>query len=148
MRTLWGCNDALKMLSSIHSLQDQLRDWYGRLPLEAQLIQLGTTAHVPLKTSIYYLHLLHLGAVMLIFRHCLAGVRCVEDRRRLSDEQRTLMDKTLLDGLVAAQHSARMIHMIREASDSVRHCWITMYVTAAWHTNASFAQVSIADHLR
>jgi hypothetical protein len=128
MRTLWGCNDAIKLLNSIRFLQDQLRDWYGRLPLEAQLIQLGTAAHVPLKTSIYYLHLLHLGAVMLIFRHCLAGVRGVEDRKRLSDEQRTLMDKTLHDGLVAAQHSARMIHMIREASESVRHCWITMYI--------------------
>jgi len=129
MRTLWSCSDAPNLLSSIRFLQEQLRDWYGRLPQEAQLIQLGTDVHVPLKTSIYYLHLLHLGAVMLMFRHCLAGVQSAEDRKKLSDEQRLLMDKTLHDGLIAAQHSARMIHIIRQTAQNVRHCWITMCVT-------------------
>lgn len=129
MRTLWGCKDASKMLDKIRFLSEELRDWYGRLPVEAQLIQLGTDAHVPLKTSIYYVHLLHLGAVMLIFRHCLAGVRSVEGRKRLSDEQQSLMNKTLHDGVIAAHHSARMIYMIRRAAQSIRHCWITMCVT-------------------
>lgn len=116
------------MLNSIRFLQEQLRGWYGRLPRQVQLIQLGSDTHVPLKTSIYYVHLLHLGAVMLIFRHCLAGLRSTEDRERLSTEQRLLMNETLNDGILAAQNSARMIYMIRQASQSVRHCWITMCV--------------------
>lgn len=128
MRTLLVCPDAPSMLGSIVLLQEQLREWYERLPRHAQLIQLGTDGHVPLRTSIYYVHLLHLGAVMLMFRHCLAGLQSIEDRNRLSVEQRLVMEETLNDGILAARSSAQMVHMIREASQSVRHCWVTMQV--------------------
>lgn len=126
MRTLLVCPDTPSMLGSIVHLRDQLREWYECLPPHARLIQLGTDSHIPLKTSIYYVHLLHLGAVMLMFRHCLAGLRSFEDREGLSVEQRKVMDEVLNDGILAAQSSAQMVYMIREASQSVRHCWVTM----------------------
>lgn len=126
MRTLWACSDVADLLTSIHNLQGQLREWYERLPLTVQLSQMGTDVHIPLKTSIYYVHLLHLGAVMLMFRHGLAGLQASKDRTALSVEQRILLDKTLDDGIMAAQQSVRMVHLLRESSRSVRHCWVTM----------------------
>jgi hypothetical protein len=63
---------------------------------------------------------------MLMFRHCLAGLRPFEDREGLSVEQRKVMDEALNDGILAAQSSAQVVYMIREASQSVRHCWVTM----------------------
>lgn len=129
MRTLWACPDVPHLLASICLLQEQLHGWYGRLPHQAQLVQPGTDAHVPLKTSIYYVHLLHMGATMLIYRRCLAGFASASDRRGLSNEQRRLVNDTLKDGLGAAQQSAQVLYLVRQASQSVRHCWITMYAT-------------------
>lgn len=126
MQTLCICSDVAGLLNSIQGLQDQLQDWYRRLPREAHLVQLGNDAHTPLKTSVYKLHLLHLGAVMLIFRHCLAGFQHPDDRETLSLQQKSLMNRTLGDGLLAAQQSARMADIIGQASQSTQHCWITM----------------------
>lgn len=126
MRTLCVCSDVASLLVSIQGLQWELRDWYGRLPREAHLVQLGSDDHLPLKTSVYSLHLLHLGAVMLIFRHCLAGLHHPGDREALSVQQKCLMNRTLSDGLLAAQQSARMVDIIGRASQSTQHCWITM----------------------
>lgn len=126
MRTLWSCSDVPDLLASIQNLQRQLREWYAKLPLTAQLGQIGTDAQISFKTSIFYVHLLHLGAVMLIFRHGLAGLQSPEDRTALSAEQKILFNEILDDGIVAAQQSVRMIHLLRESSQSVRHCWITM----------------------
>lgn len=128
MRTLWRCSDVASLLLAIQGLRTQLREWYGGLPVEAQLIQLGTDADLPAKTSIFYVHLLHLGAVMLIFRYCVAGLRSHEDRVRLADEQRQVVNEALGDGLLAAQHSARIVSLIRGASQRDRHCWVTMCV--------------------
>jgi hypothetical protein len=126
MRTLCVCSDVPDLLMSIQCLQGQLHDWYGRLPHEAHLVQLGSDAHLPLKTSVYSLHLLHLGAVMLIFRHCLAGLQPAGDRETLSLQQKGLMNGALSDGILAAQQSARMVGIIGQASKSPPHCWITM----------------------
>jgi hypothetical protein len=126
MRTLCVCSDVAGLLVSIQGLQGQLQDWYGRLPHEARLVQLGSDSHLPLKTSVYSLHLLHLGAVMLIFRHCLAGLRPPGDRKTLSLQQKSLMNGALSDGLVAAQQSARVVDIIGQASKSPPHCWLTM----------------------
>jgi len=127
MRTLRVCPDVAGLLISIQGLQGQLQEWYGRLPREARLVQLGSDAHSPLKTSVYKLHLLHLGAVMLIFRHCLAGLKPPGDREALSLQQEGLMNGALSDGLLAAQQSARMVGIVGQASDSPPHCWITIY---------------------
>jgi hypothetical protein len=126
MRTLSVCSNAADLLVTIQGLQWELLDWYGQLPHEAHLVQLGGDAEFPMKTPIYSLHLLHLGAVMLIFRHCLAGLRTPGDRGTLSLQQKDLMNKALSDGLLAAKQSARVVDIIGQASKSPPHCWLTM----------------------
>jgi hypothetical protein len=128
MRMLWTCSDVPALLHVIHGLQGKFGDWYEHLPDEAQLIRLGGDAQTPLQSSIYYVHLLHLGAVMLMFRHCLAGLQFSGDRESLSSEQRSTMHAALDDGLQAAQQSARMTFLTRQFSPSVRHCWTMMCV--------------------
>lgn len=130
MRMLWACSDVPGLLLSLRDLQEQLGEWYGRLPFEAQLAQLGGDSRTPIKSSIYYVHLLHLGAIMLMFRHCLAGLQFPGDRESLSAEQRSTMNAALNDGLQAAQHSARMTFLIQQVSQSLRHCWTMMYVSS------------------
>lgn len=130
MRKLSRCPDAANLLVSIQSLRNQLRDWYEALPPEAQLLQLGTDTRIPMKTSIYYVHLLHLGAVMLMFRYCVSGLKSEGSRSKLNEEERKIAGETLSDGLLAAQQSARIVSLIRDASQSVRHCWVTMYVAS------------------
>jgi len=129
MRILWACSDVAGLLHAIAGLQWRFGDWYHHLPDAAQLIRLGNDAQTPLQSSIYYVHLLHLGAVMLMFRHCLAGLQFSGDRESLSIEQRTVMHAALNDGLQAAQQSARMTYLTRRFAPSVRHCWTMMYIT-------------------
>jgi hypothetical protein len=126
MRTLCVCSDVAGLLVSIQDLQGQLQDWYSRLPNKAHLVQLGSDSHLPLKTSVYSLHLLHLGAVMLMFRHILAGLRPPGDHKTLSLQHKSLMNGALSDGLIAAQQSARIVDIIGQASKSPPHCWLTM----------------------
>jgi hypothetical protein len=128
MRMLWACSDVPGLLHSIQDLQEQLGAWYGDLPDAAQLVQLGGDAQIALKSSIYYVHLLHMGAVMLIFRHCLAGLQLSRDRETLSAEQRLVMNAALNDGLQAAQHSAQMTYLTQQISRSMRHGWTMMCV--------------------
>lgn len=129
MRMLWACSDVPDLLRSIRDLQGQLGGWYGDLPEVVQLIQLGGDAHVLLKSSIYYVHLLHMGAIMLIFRHCLAGLQLSRDREILSAEQRSVMNAALNDGLRAAQHAAQMSYLTQQVSRSMQHGWTMMCVT-------------------
>lgn len=91
---------------------------------------LGTDVELPLKISLFYVHLLHLGAVILIFRHCLAGFRSSEVRQGVSHEQHGLFNEALSDGLVAAEQSARMICLMRQAPNSVKLCSVTMCADA------------------
>jgi hypothetical protein len=126
MRMLWACSDVAELLHAISGLQGRFGDWYQNLPEAAQLIRLGDDAQTPLQSSIYYVHLLHLGAVMLMFRHCLAGLQFSGDRESLSIDQKTTMHAALNDGLQAAQQSARMTYFTQRFSPSVRHCWTMM----------------------
>lgn len=123
MRMLWTCSDVPALLRVTKDLQEKFSDWYEHLPDAAQLIRLGDNTQTPLQSSIYYVHLLHLGAVMLMFRHCLAGLQFPQDRERLSREQRSTMHAALNDGIQAAQQSARMTYLTRQFSSSVRNCW-------------------------
>jgi hypothetical protein len=113
MRVLWDCTDINHLLGSVQPLQERLRTWYGRLPHAAQLNQQSSGFYVPLKTSIYYAHLLHMGATMLIFRRCIGVLRRWEDYDSLSREHQDIINNVFLS-------------LVREASQSVRHCWITM----------------------
>ena len=127
MRMLWTCSDVPALLHVIQGLQGKFGDWYEHFPDAAQLIRLGGDTQTPLQSSIYYVHLLHLGAVMLIFRHCSAGLQFSGDRESLSSEQRSTMHAALNDGLQAAQQSAWMTYLTRQFSPSVRHFWTMMY---------------------
>lgn len=126
MRVLWDCTDVSDLLGSVQPLQERLRTWYGRLPHAAQLNQQSSGFYVSLKTSIYYAHLLHMGATMLIFRRCLGLLRRREEYDSLSSEHRDIIDGAFQNGVDAAQHTARILSLVRQASQSVRHCWITM----------------------
>jgi hypothetical protein len=129
MRMLWTCSEVPALLHVIQNLQERFGDWYEHLPDAAQLVRLGDYGQTPLQSSIYYVHLLHLGAVMLMFRHCLAGLQFFGDRESLSSAQRSTMHAALDDGLQAAQQSARMTYLTQHFSSSVRHCWTMMYVS-------------------
>ena len=121
-------SDVTTLLRVIRDLQEKFGDWYEHLPDAVQLMRLGDDTQTPLQSSIYYVHLLHLGAVMLMFRHCLAGLQFPVDRESLSSEQRSTMHAALDDGLQAAQQSARMTYLTRKFSPSVRYCWTMMCV--------------------
>lgn len=125
-RTLQLCSDPSSLLSAIRQAQDQLRAWYERLPYQRQLLMLGADVQLSLKIPIFYVHLLHLGAVILIFRYCLAGFRSSKDRQSFSHEHHDLVDEALSDGLLAAQQSARIVCLMHQASASLRNCSVTM----------------------
>lgn len=119
MRVLWNCTGISDLLASVKPLQERLRAWYGRLPHAAQLHQQSSAFHAPLKTSIYYAHLLHMGTTMLIFRRCLGVVMGMNLHDSLSSEHQEVLDVVFQDGIDAAQHTGRILSLLRRASQSV-----------------------------
>lgn len=78
------------------------------------------------KTSSYYIQLLLLGTTMLTFRRCINEFGFVDARAGLNGEEMQFLDRVLIDGLMAAQTSARILSFLRQCAQCVRHCWITM----------------------
>lgn len=126
MRVMWNCTGISDLLDLVQSLQERLHAWRGRLPHTAQLRQQSSGDYAPLKTSIYYVHLLHLGATMLIFRRSLGAVLDMTPHNNMSSKHLEVLDDVFQSGIDAAQHTARILSVVRRASQSVRHCWITM----------------------
>jgi hypothetical protein len=124
-RALWSCVQPQELIDLLYRLQERLRNSQARLPHRDQIFQFDHD-HLPLRTTIYYAHLLHMGATMLVFRRCLSVFRLSKDRAALSSEQRDVLNRTLENGLLAAQQTAQVLCIVRKASQSVRHCWITM----------------------
>jgi hypothetical protein len=57
-------------VQAIGGAEQELHDWYRQLPAEMQLIDLMEGQRLPdmARWSIFHIHLLHLGAIMLLFR--------------------------------------------------------------------------------
>ncbi|KAI1740370.1 hypothetical protein F4680DRAFT_448126 [Xylaria scruposa] len=105
-------------------IQD-LQDWYLELPPQMQLQSLWEQ-NVPLeaKRSVYHVHLLYLGANMLLFRQIVAeNVRQHINISPLRYPPSDLLSRQGPNALLAANSSARIVKLLLDENGVLGRCW-------------------------
>jgi hypothetical protein len=108
-----------------------LQAWYDSLPLMLHLGQTGQDLMpIEAKRSIFHIHVLYLGANMLIYRQ-IALQRL--QSQGMDPEHNSLLDlhegKVLQHGeraLLAATHSNRILKLSLEKCIMPKRCWLVM----------------------
>ncbi|KAK4224506.1 hypothetical protein QBC38DRAFT_423353 [Podospora fimiseda] len=133
--TVYGMNGIIK----------ELQEWHQRLPPEMQLAKIGQFDIAPgIRWSIYHIHLLYLGAYMLVYRRIAA--QCVREYREGEKFVLTNDDSTLLSlvdqGVTAARDSARILGLLHADRGIFRRCWLVIFQA---HTSCVVILHSVAQ---
>ncbi|KAK3938739.1 hypothetical protein QBC46DRAFT_439570 [Diplogelasinospora grovesii] len=102
---------------AVDSINTDLQEWHDRLPREMRLEHLGRLDLLDeVMLSIFSVHLLYLGAIMLLYRRIASQfVKSFRFDRRDDTEwkscQTALLDRTM-QGLIAAKTSARILGLM------------------------------------
>ncbi|KAI1370412.1 hypothetical protein F4677DRAFT_465486 [Hypoxylon crocopeplum] len=118
-------------LLAVQSIMQDLQNWYDRMPQEMNLDSLGRENLPPeAKRSICHVHLLYLGANMLLFR------RIASQMVRSSVGQGVLWrpcEKVLTEqrerALLAARSSARIVKLLVDDNAVFKRCWLVIFQT-------------------
>lgn len=105
-----------------HSLQaskEALQAWYEALPLGSQLKHIFEQ-DASTRRSIYHVHLLHLGGIMLCYRHIAA-----QEAQSPPKQENSLFDHRN-QALLAAVISARIFCLLLDREELPKRCWLTM----------------------
>lgn len=113
----------LSSSSSVEKVRWKLHQWHQELPSEMQLSNLLNNPEMDtaLRRSVYYVHLLYLGALMLIYRQMLNQPEPVNDNELES------LDRTHVDAVFAAQQSSRILGLLSEEGGIFHRCWICIF---------------------
>ncbi|KAI1368504.1 hypothetical protein F5Y08DRAFT_335715 [Xylaria arbuscula] len=109
---------------SLNSMTRDLQDWHDKLPLQMRLQNLEANLSLELRRSIYHVHLLYLGAHMLLFRRIVA-----ENIRRDPNLSRSkeLHSEQCPAALIAARMSASIFKLLLDENGIFRRCWLVIF---------------------
>jgi len=116
--------------SSMKGIMKELQEWHERLPDQMQLNKLGDFNLAPgIRWSIYHIHLLNLGAYMLVYRRIAAQyVREFRDGNAITHKDPTAV--SFIDqGVTAARDSARILGLLHHDKGIFRRCWLVIFQT-------------------
>ncbi|KAK6088626.1 fungal specific transcription factor [Seiridium cupressi] len=116
---------------SVKAILLDLQTWYGRMPPQIRLDYKGHDSLEPLtKWSMYHVHLLYLGANILLYRRMssqLVEVNYHNDRGVLP----TPLDKLYSDhgeqAILAAKGTARILTLMLHDGGIFRRCWLVIF---------------------
>ncbi|KAK0739462.1 hypothetical protein B0T21DRAFT_382490 [Apiosordaria backusii] len=125
----------------------ELEEWHLRLPPQMQLLNLGkfnTPAGV--RWSIYHVHLLYLGAFMLVYRRLAA--QCIRFYKSgdegLLDTRNLTVIKLVKQGVEAGRDSARILGLLFNDRGIFKRCWLVIFQC---HTSCVVILHSVAQKM-
>ena len=116
---------------TIQSIMSSLHGWYGQLPEQMRLDAVDDRdMNVEVRRSIFHVHLLYLGAIILLYRRIASQfVRWLgvdRDRNLLGKPLEDLLRKHGEDAVVAASMSAKILGLLMEDHGIFKRCWLVM----------------------
>lgn len=116
---------------AIDSIRRDLLVWHQELP---EVMRVEASQHdglqIETRRSILHLHLLYLGAIMLLYRRIATQfLQSYATRATPTLMQLPLRDafaKQSADAIVAAGTSARIAKLLLEDDSVFKHCWLVM----------------------
>ena len=119
---------------SLESILNDLQRWYEHLPREMLLDRLLSENRITdteVRRSLYHVHLLYLGAIVLLYRRLASQIvrSCgFGDGHNIAPFSFTRMaHNTAEQGVLAASQSARIVKIFLDESGIYRRCWLIMY---------------------
>ncbi|ROT36242.1 hypothetical protein SODALDRAFT_281851 [Sodiomyces alkalinus F11] len=114
---------------TIETIMKLLQDWYSNLPPEMYLINVEQQGLAePIRVAICHAHLLHLGAIMLLYGKMAAQFVRMHG---LTDKQNIMwspLEKAMAvyagEGMTAARTSVRILRLLYESNRIYKRCWL------------------------
>ncbi|KAH8898589.1 hypothetical protein GQ53DRAFT_712005 [Thozetella sp. PMI_491] len=119
-------------LLTIRSIMSDLQEWYRKLPKELRLSNLGQEGlPVEAKRSLCHVHLLYLGAIMLLYRRIASQFALSSNIDRNRTVQWKPMEEVIVkyskEAIAAAEHSARILKLLMEDHGIFKRCWLVIF---------------------
>ena len=115
---------------SVEAILEDLEEWYTKLPQELSIDNLGNVElSADNRRSTYHVHLLHLGAVILLYRRIVShilGTKTYNLKRDLMTRHVPVIRRVMNEGQVAANNSGRLLGMLLLQNDVYQKCWLVM----------------------
>jgi hypothetical protein len=116
---------------AVDTIRGDLQAWYDELP---EPLRLQVTGHddlpVETKRSILHLHMLYLGAMMLLYRRVttqfLKSYAHGGRNSILHLHPRETFVQQSAEAVLAASTSARIVKLLLEDDGVFKHCWLVM----------------------
>ncbi|KAB5575416.1 hypothetical protein GE09DRAFT_592539 [Coniochaeta sp. 2T2.1] len=117
---------------AVQAIMTDLQEWYHKLPQEMALSTLGHS-DLPdsVRRSIYYVHLLYLGAIMLLYRRVASQYNRSVAEGNDADGQQKFFEQLMLNhaeqGVLAAKTSSRILGLLLNQVGCFKRCWIVIF---------------------
>lgn len=137
-------------IQAIRGAEQELHDWYRQLPAEMQLIDLmeGNRLSGTARWSIFHIHLLHLGAIMLLFQRIASQYARPQQESRGHEDDTTwtppqeMLCRYVCQALTAARQSARILSLLMAEMAVFKRCWLIIFQS---HTSCLMLLQSAAE---
>ncbi|KAB5531158.1 hypothetical protein GE09DRAFT_1145996 [Coniochaeta sp. 2T2.1] len=117
---------------AVQAIMTDLQEWYHKLPKEMALATLGQS-DLPdsVRRSIYYVHLLYLGAIMLLYRRVASQYNRSVAEGNDADGQQKFFEQLMLNhaeqGVLAAKTSSRILGLLLNQVGCFKRCWVVIF---------------------
>ena len=118
--------------SDIQSVLQDLQQWHRELPRVMRLTYAGREEFPDeARRSIFHVHLLYLGAIMLLYRRIASEVaRLYASSSKtcsvLPPELESIVTKVAGEAVLAARISTRILKLLLHDSGVFKRCWLVM----------------------
>lgn len=110
-------------LEIIEELRAELSDWYNKSPKALQLFGASDLEEsVGSRAFICFVHVFHLSAIMILFRHMMMQFTKAPLDRSLIWR----VEEPIADSLLAAKQTARILHLVLGTGYLFQKCWLCM----------------------
>lgn len=118
-------------VAAVDAIMQVLQDWHTELPSQMHLSNLGRQdLSDSVRRSIFYAHLLYLGAIILLYRRIASQVADVTVRGVAvvapTPQQECLL-KHAEKGITAAKHSSRILGLLLSERGIFKRCWLVIF---------------------
>ncbi|KAI4148424.1 MAG: hypothetical protein LQ340_005099 [Diploschistes diacapsis] len=114
----------------IESVFEKLQDWYDNLPSQMHIGNGGRgDLPVEVRTSVYHAHLLHLGAIKLVYRRIVSQFvrsKALASDRGILPLPLENIAKYAEEGILAAKQSARILQLLKSDDLVFKRCWMVI----------------------
>ena len=127
--------------NTVDAVMAELQDWHGKLAARMHLSNLGRQdLSAQIKCSIYHVHLLYLGAMMLLYRRIASQLTQPVPLSKsgkpdiVQDNDGEKLLAYAHQGIVAAKHSSRILGLMLNERGIYKRCWLVMYEPFSFST--------------